>query len=91
VCDSFCLLFPQIHKKQWEFKKISKAGFATCVGAINGVLIWTERPREEDCKIAKCGPKKLFWGRKKKFGLLILIDRIGFGTSRLRPLWWSLS
>jgi hypothetical protein len=72
VCSSLRLQFPHTHQKQreaaQEFKKISKAGFGVCVGAIDGVLIWTERPTDADCKLAKCGPKKFFCGRKKKFG-----------------------
>ena len=57
ACSSLRLQFPQTHEKQQEaareFYKISKAGFETCVGALYGVLIWTERPTEEDCRIAK--------------------------------------
>jgi hypothetical protein len=51
------------------FERKSKAGFAVCAGAIDGILIWIDRPTLEDCEIAKCGPKKFFCGRKKKFGL----------------------
>jgi hypothetical protein len=51
------------------FERKSKAGFAVCAGAIDGILTWIKRPTLEDCEIAKCGPKKLFCGRKKKFGL----------------------
>jgi hypothetical protein len=39
------------------------AGFSICAGAINGLLVWIEKPTAEDCEVAKCGPKK------KKFGL----------------------
>ena len=39
------------------------------MGAIDGMLLWMEKPTEEDCKIAECGPKKFFCGRKHKFGL----------------------
>jgi hypothetical protein len=51
------------------FEQKSKAGFAVCAGAIDGILIWIKRPTLEDCEIAKCGAKKFFCGRKKKFGL----------------------
>ena len=40
-----------------------------CAGAIDGILIWIEKPTSDECEAAKCGPKKFFCGRKKKFGL----------------------
>jgi hypothetical protein len=52
-----------------EFKSKSNAGFGNCVGAIDGILIWTHRPSEEDCSMAGCGAKKFMCGRKKKVGL----------------------
>jgi hypothetical protein len=51
------------------FEKKSRADFSICAGAIDGLLIWIEKPSLEDCERAKCGPKKFFCGRKKKFGL----------------------
>jgi hypothetical protein len=51
------------------FEKKSRAGFSICAGAIDGLLIWIEKPTEYDCELAKCGAKKFFCGRKKKFGL----------------------
>jgi hypothetical protein len=51
------------------FEKKSRAGFSICAGAIDGLLIWIEKPTAEDCEVAKCGPKKFFCGRKHKFGL----------------------
>ena len=91
ACSSLRLQFPQTHEKQQEaareFYKISKAGFETCVGALYGVLIWTERPTEEDCRIAKfSGTESPDFGSKVplKFesSVLILYSRTPsvFGT-----------
>eukprot|EP00957_Ditylum_brightwellii_P205990 15346321-Ditylum_brightwellii.AAC.1 len=35
-----------------EFKHKSKAGFGNCVGAIDGILIWTHWPSPEDYNLA---------------------------------------
>ena len=65
--------FPVDHDEQEKlaegFKDISEADFDCCAGAIDGILIWTECPTENECKAAKCGSAKFFCGRKKKFGL----------------------
>jgi len=39
------------------------------VGAIDGMLVWTEKPTDAACKMAHCGPRKFFCGRKHKYGL----------------------
>lgn len=51
------------------FKKNTIGIFDCCAGAIDGILIWTERPSDKHCEIAEVGSKKFFCGRKKKFGL----------------------
>ena len=51
------------------FQKRSKPGFTCCAGAIDGMLVWIEKPTDEQCEVAKCGKKKFFCGRKHKFGL----------------------
>ena len=65
--------FPQGHAAQKKiadgFKKKSQAGFDCCVGCIDGILIWTEKPSPSDCLLSTCGAKKFLCGRKKKFGL----------------------
>jgi hypothetical protein len=66
--------FPEDHAEQHRiargFKACSpQAKFSNCVGAIDGILIWIEKPRQTDCDLTACGPKKFFCGRKKKFGL----------------------
>jgi len=65
--------FPKEHEEQIkiakEFEEISSAQFRNCVGAIDGMLIWINKPNEEECAKVGVGSGKLFCGRKKKFGL----------------------
>jgi hypothetical protein len=72
-CDELSFSFPASHAKQQElalgFKAKSAAGIDCCVGAVDGMLLWIERPTNADCERAHCGPKKFFCGRKHKFGL----------------------
>ena len=72
-CKVLDFSFPTDHGEQLsiaqKFLLNSKAGFACCVGAIDGMLIWIEKPTIRECTVAKCGPKKFFCGRKSKFGL----------------------
>lgn len=67
------LSFPEDHEKQRAiakgFEKKSRAGFNNCCGATDGMLVWMEKPGEEECIDAGCGPKKFLCGRKGKFGL----------------------
>ncbi len=72
-CSDLKFEFPE----DWEAQQLvaagskekSRASFSICAGAIDGLLIWIEKPTAEDCEVAKCGPKKFFCGRKHKFGL----------------------
>jgi hypothetical protein len=47
-CEELAFSFPSDHDKQLEivegFKRRSYAKFDTCCGAIDGMLLWTERP-----------------------------------------------
>ena len=65
--------FPSSHDKQKAialgFKEVSTAGFDCCVGAIDGILIWIERPSMKTAAESKVGVQKYFSGRKGKFGL----------------------
>jgi hypothetical protein len=71
-CTDFDINFPEDHDEQvkiaGEFKAKSAPGFDVCVGAIDGILIWTEQPRKKDSDAMKCGAKRFFCGRKHKFG-----------------------
>ena len=41
----------------------------SCVGAIDGILIWTHRPSTNNIKVIKFGSTKFICGRKMKYGL----------------------
>jgi DDE superfamily endonuclease len=72
-CPELAFSYPANHEKQKRlalaFKEKSTAGIDCCAGATDGMLLWIERPSDVDCKIAQCGSKKFFYGRKHKFGL----------------------
>jgi hypothetical protein len=72
-CHELRIQFPMDHAAQKKvalgFKAKSVAGFDCCIGAIDGILIWTECPNANDCIRSKNGPLKYMCGRKKKFGL----------------------
>ena len=65
--------YPSSHDEQHAiangFRQVSAAGFDCCAGAIDGILIWTHKPSEEDCKSVGCNSGKFFCGRKHKFGM----------------------
>lgn len=69
----FDLSFPDSHDKQCKitqkFKKKSEADFDCCVGAVDSILVWTNRPSKSCCKSAGCNAGKFFCGRKLKYGL----------------------
>ena len=56
------------HAIALSFEAKSKAGFDCCVGAIDGMLVWTEKPSAKDCERMKCGSGRFMCGRKSKFG-----------------------
>lgn len=72
-CNELLIAFPANHTIQQQladgFRNRSTAGFGCCVGAIDGMLVWIERPSKKDCLQAHCGSTKFLCGRKKKFGL----------------------
>jgi len=72
-CDSLRIQFPADHNQQRAiaagFKRKSRAGFDNCAGAIDGILVWIEKPYLAECDDAQTGVKKFFCGRKKKFGM----------------------
>ena len=82
-CDELSFQFPSNHQEQRSlakgFQELSDAEFDTCVAATDGLLIWFEQPNSDDCQKAKCGPKKFFCGRKKKFGMNMMgtVDYLG--------------
>ena len=70
---SLQIQFPASHEKQMQiaqgFKARSAIGIDSCVGAIDGILIWIHKPSAAFLKKFKVGPAKFFCGRKSKFGL----------------------
>jgi DDE superfamily endonuclease len=67
------IIYPKDHDAQQqiakEFQAKSKADFDCCAGAVDGILIWTNRPTALDAEATEVGPAKYFCGRKHKFGL----------------------
>ena len=64
--------FPMEHFKQQQIAHgfIKKHyWFNCCVGCIDGMLVWTEKPTEHNCAVMKCGPMCFMCGRKGKYGL----------------------
>lgn len=75
-CPELQIKFPTNHQTQLEiasgFQKISRAGFDNCVGCIDCMLIWVNKPCKKSKElVAGIGPKKYFCGRKKKFGIVL--------------------
>ena len=52
-----------------DFTFRSKAGFDNCVGCIDGMLLWTEKPYLTKCKKVGVDSGKFYGGRKGKYGL----------------------
>jgi hypothetical protein len=79
--------FPETHMEQTElmlqFKEKSSIDIDCCVGAIDGMLIWMNKPTTSDQKAIGFGPAKFFCGRKKKYGL----NMMGVCDSRRRFIW----
>jgi hypothetical protein len=68
-CSDLRFEFPEYWVTQQlvatRFEKKSHASFSICAGAIDGLLIWIDKPTADDCEMAKFGAKKFFCGRKK--------------------------
>jgi hypothetical protein len=73
VNQCFSLEYPSSWDQQRsiaeEFRTKSGADFNNCAGAIDGILIWIQKPDKNDCEEFKCDSGKFFCGRKHKFGL----------------------
>ena len=72
-CPELAFKYPTNHEEQQKiadgFNSVSRGVFHCCAGAIDGILVWLEKPSEKHCEMSECGAKKFFCGRKKKFGL----------------------
>jgi hypothetical protein len=51
------------------FRLASSVDFDNCAGAIDGILIWIQKPTINDAEKSGIGIKKLYCARKHKFGL----------------------
>ena len=49
--------------------KKSTPQFNCCLGCIDGMLVWTEKPTEHNCAVMNCGPMRFMCGWKGKYGL----------------------
>ena len=65
--------YPTMHEEQQlvanEFREQSSIGLNNCAGCVDGILIWIHKPTIPELQKLGIGGKKLFCGRKKKFGL----------------------
>ena len=52
-----------------EFSSRSKAGFTSCIGGIDSLLIWLEKPSKEQCNEVGADSRTFLCGQKWKFGL----------------------
>lgn len=72
-CESIQIAFPTEHSRQIEiaegFKRKSRVDFPSCLGCVDGMLIWINKPCQKSKLQSGIGPKKFYCGRKKKFGI----------------------
>ena len=74
-CEVFDIVFPESEEEQQKladgFMMKSRAGFKKCVGAIDGVLVWTDKPSISDLASLHFGSTQFYCGHKSKHGLNI--------------------
>eukprot|EP00956_Cyclotella_meneghiniana_P019996 scaffold34827_cov60-Cyclotella_meneghiniana.AAC.1 len=79
--------FPETHEEQMDcamgFKAKSRININCCVGCIDGMLVWTNKPTVRDQKVIGFGPTKFFCGRKMKYG----VNMMGVCDSKRRFIW----
>ena len=72
-CPSISIDFPTCYDEQRKlarsFEACSAADISGCCGCIDGYLVWTHKPSENDCTYLGIGSSKFLCGRKLKFGL----------------------
>ncbi len=71
--SNFAIAYPSSVEEQEQtvagFKAAIAVGFNICVGAIDGILIWVQKPSLKEAQKVGIGQKKNLCGRKHKFGL----------------------
>jgi hypothetical protein len=74
-CQQLKIKFPQTYGEQEMiaegFRKVSSAKFDNCVGCIDCMLVWIDKPNKKEISKTKIGAKRFFSGRKKKFGMIL--------------------
>lgn len=64
--------FPSDHAEQCKiakgFQNKSSVDVPNCVGAIDGIVIWTEEPSKQDCAEVQIGSGKFYCSKRAKFG-----------------------
>ncbi|KAL7474289.1 hypothetical protein ACHAW6_000266 [Cyclotella cf. meneghiniana] len=65
------------------FKSKSRINIDCCIGAIDGMLIWINKPNKHDQKVIRFGLAKFFSRQKKKYNL----NMMGVCDSRRRFIW----
>ena len=72
LCRELQLEFPSDHEEQKKiaagFEELSSVDFKGCVGCIDGMLVWTNKPSKPSLERVGVGPKKFLCGRKKNLG-----------------------
>ena len=66
---SFLTTSAQCESIASEFSHRSKGGFHNCIGCIDGMLVWAEKPSEKQCMEVGVDDGKFYCGRKGKFSL----------------------
>ena len=88
-CRELNIVFPETHAEQpecamrFKFKQKSSINIDCCIGAIDGMLVWMNKPTTTDQENIEFGPTKFFCGRNMKYGL----NMMGVCDSRRRFTW----
>ena len=82
--------FPETWEEQTEcmleFQAKSSININCCIGTIDGMLLWINKPTVKDQKVIGFGSSKFFCGRKMKYGL----NMMGVCDARRRFTWVEL-
>lgn len=91
MCSELNIVFPETHAEQTEcasgFRATSSINIDCCIGAIDGMLVWMNKPTSSDQHNIGFGPTKFFCGRKMKYGL----NMMGVCDSNKRFIWIELN
>jgi hypothetical protein len=73
TCQQLQIGYPESRYEQRKiargFQSKSKADIPYCAGAIDGLLIWINKPTIAQCKLSNVGQTKYYCGRKFMYGL----------------------